>query len=113
MKGWGSGDEKVAAKKFELLFNAGRSEDWARDPNLPRRWQSKSLLGQGVGGGLLKKFQPPLVESTLEVGKLHPMTPSSVIVASVANGSQLAHINVATHPEVLPPSSRRTFRGVA
>ena len=27
MKAWGSGDEKVVAKNFGLLFNAGRNED--------------------------------------------------------------------------------------
>ena len=42
MKAWGSGDEKVVAKNFEVLFNAGRSEDQARDPELALRWQSKS-----------------------------------------------------------------------
>ena len=31
MKAWGSGDEKVVAKNFELLFNSGRSEEQARD----------------------------------------------------------------------------------
>ena len=45
MEAWGSGDEKVAAKNCELLFNAGRSEDQARDLELPRRPQSKSSLG--------------------------------------------------------------------
>ena len=58
MKAWGSGDEKVVAKNFELLFNAARSEDQAKDPGLPRRWQSKSTLGSGVGGPLFKKFHP-------------------------------------------------------
>ena len=37
---------------------------------------------------------------------LHPMTPGSVIVASVGSGPQLPHTDVATHPEVLPPSDR-------
>ena len=45
MKAWGSGDEKVVAKNFELLFNAARSEEQAKDPALPRRWQSKSTFG--------------------------------------------------------------------
>ena len=35
MKAWG--DEKVVSKNFELLFNAARSEDPAKDPQLPRR----------------------------------------------------------------------------
>ena len=34
MKAWGSGDEKVVAKNFELLFNAARSEEQAKDPAL-------------------------------------------------------------------------------
>ena len=56
MRVWGSGDKKVMGKNFELLFNAGLSEDQARDLELPRHWQSKSSLGQGVrGGGLFKK----------------------------------------------------------
>ena len=106
MKAWGSGDEKVVAKNFELLFNAARSEEHAKDPGLPRRWQSKSNLGSGVGGPLFKKFHPHLTESVPGVGDLHPMTPGSVIVASVGSGPQLPHTDVATHPEVLPPHNR-------
>ena len=59
-----------------------------------------------MGGPLFKKFHPPFVESVPEVGKLHPMTPGSVIVASIGSGSQLPHTDVATHPEVLPPYDR-------
>ena len=106
MKAWGSGDEKVVSKNFELLFNAARSEDQARDAELPRRWQSKSTLGSGVGGPLFKKFQPHLTESVPQVGDLHPVTPGSVIVASVGSRAQLPHPDVATHPEALPPDSR-------
>ena len=106
MKAWGSGDEKVVAKNFELLFNAARSEEQAKDPALPRRWQSKSALGSGVGGPLFKKFNPHLTESVPGVGDLHPMTPGIVIVASVGSGPQLPHTDVATHADVLPPSDR-------
>ena len=106
MKAWGGGDEKVVAKNFELLFNAARSEDQAKDPELHRRWQSKSNLGSGVGGPLFKKFHPHLTESVPGVGDLHPMTPGSVIVASVGSGPQLPHTDVDTHPEVLPSNSR-------
>ena len=106
MKAWGSGDEKVVAKNFELLFNAARSEEQAKDPGLPRRWQSKSTLGSGVGGPVFKKFHPHLTESVPGAGDLHPMTPGSVIVASVGSGPQLPHTDVATHPEALPPNDR-------
>ena len=106
MKAWGSGDEKVVAKNFELLFNAARTEEQAKDPTLPRRWQSKSTLGSGVGGPLFKKFHPHLTESVPGVGDLHPMTPGSVIVASVGSGPQLPHTDVATHPEVPPPHDK-------
>ena len=106
MKAWGSGDEKVVAKNFELLFNAARSEDQAKDPQLPRRGQSKSNLRSGVGGPLFKKFHPHLTESVPQVGDLHPLTPGSVIVARVGSGAQLPHTDVATHFEVLPPNSR-------
>ena len=105
-EGVGSGDEKVVAKKFELLCNAARSEDQAKDPDVPRRWQSKSNLGSGVGGPLFKKFHPHLTESVPGVGHLHPMTPGSVSVASVGSGPQLSHTDVATHPAVLPPNNR-------
>ena len=47
------------AKKFELLFIPGLSEEqvkdpslpwrWQKDPSLPWRWQSKGALGQLVG----------------------------------------------------------------
>ena len=106
MKAWSRSDEKVVAKNFELLFNAARSEDQAKDAELPRRWQSKSNLGSGVGGPLFKKFCPHLTESVPRVGDLHPMTPGSVIVASVGSGPQLPHTDVVTHPKVLPPKSR-------
>ena len=85
-----SGDERVVEKDFELLFNAVPSEEQAKDPFVPRRWQSKGSLRQGVGGGGGGAFQeippPPLMESVPEVGDLHPMTPGSVIVASVRCG---------------------------
>ena len=106
MKAWGSGDEKVVTKNFQLLFNAARREDHAKDPELPRRWQSKSNLGSGVGGPLFKKFHPHLTESVPQLGDLHPMTPGSVIVANVGSGAHLSHSDVATHPEVLPPNTR-------
>ena len=101
MKAWGTGNEKVVAKNFELLFNAGLSEEQAKDPSLPRSWQSKGALRQGVGPPLLKKFHPPphLVESVPIVRQFHPMTPGSIIVASVRSGPQLPHTKVATHPE--------------
>ena len=105
MRAWGSCNEKVAGKIFELLFNAGLSEEQARDPALPRHWQSKGSLGQG-GGGLFKKFHPPLMESVPEVGDLHPMMPGSVIVASVGSGLQLPHTDIATHREALSPYGR-------
>ena len=85
MKAWGSGDENVLAKVFEPLFNAGRSEDQARDPDLPRRWQSKSSQGSGVGGPLFKKFHPPLTESVPQVGDLHLVALGSGIMASVGS----------------------------
>ena len=107
MNAWGSGNEKVVAKNFELLFNTARSEEQAKDPALPRRWQSKSTLGSRVGGALFKKFHPHLTESVPGVGDLNPMTLGSVIVASgQRSGPQLPHTNVATHPEVLPPHDR-------
>ena len=46
------------------------------------------------------------MENVLAVVKLHPMTPGSVTVASVASGSLLAHNDVATCPEVLSPLDR-------
>ena len=79
MKAWGSGDEKVVSKNFELLFNASRSENQARHLELP--------LGTGVGGPLFKKFHPHLTESVPQVGDLHPVTPGSVIVATVGSGA--------------------------
>ena len=97
---------KAGGEKFQLLFNAGRSEEHARDPKLPWRWQSKSSLGQGWGGGLFKKVSPPLVESVPKAGELHPMEPGSVIVASFGRGSHLPHTDVAAGPEVLPPYDR-------
>ena len=58
---------KVIAKNFQL-FNAARSEYQARDPDLPRRWQTKSSLRQGVGGPLFKKFHPPSWKVSLRLG---------------------------------------------
>ena len=103
IKAWGSGDEKVVAKNSEPLFNAPRSEEQAKDPGLPRRWQSKSTLGSGVGGPLFKKFHPHLTESGPGVGDLHPMTPGSVIVASVGSGPAAAPPHRRRHPPRGPP----------
>ena len=110
----GEGDEGVAKrrrksgrKNFELLVNAARSEDEARDTDLPWRWQSKSSLGQGVGGPLFKMFHTPLMESVPQAGNHHPMAPGSVIVASMGSGPQLPHTDVATHPELPPPPDDR------
>ena len=56
----------------------------------------------GVGGseGLFSRSStpPPLMESFAQVGNLHPVTPGSVIVASVGSGAQLPCTEVATHP---------------
>ena len=68
MKAWGSDDKKVVGKIFQLPFNGGRSEEQARDPDLPRRWQSNSSLGQGVGEPLFKKFHPPSWKVSLRSG---------------------------------------------
>ena len=106
MKAWGSGDEKVVSKNFEMLFNASRSEDQARDTELPRRWKSKSTLGSGVGRPLFEKYHPHLTESVPQVGDLHPVTRGSVIVASVGSGAKVRHSDVTTQPEVLSPDSR-------
>ena len=68
MKAWGSGDEKVVAKNFELLFNAARSEEQAKDPALPRRWQSKSTLGSGWGGLSSRSSTPTSPKVSLGLG---------------------------------------------
>ena len=59
MRVWGSGNEKLVGEIIELLFYAGLSEEQARNPALPRRWQSKGLLGQGLGGGAFQEVPPP------------------------------------------------------
>ena len=69
MRVWGFGDEKVLGKFFELLFNAGRSQQQARDPEHPGRWQSKSSLPQGVGWGPLQEVpHTPLWKVSLRSG---------------------------------------------
>ena len=45
-----SGDEKVVAQNLELLSNAGRSEDQARDRDLPRVGKAKTPWARGSGG---------------------------------------------------------------
>ena len=60
VKAWGSGDEKIVAKNYELLFNAERSEDQARDLDLPPALAKQKLAGEGGRGPLFKKFHPPL-----------------------------------------------------
>ena len=106
IKAWGSGDERVVPKGFKLLLDASQSEDQARDPKLPRRCQSKSTFGSGVRRPFFKKFHPHLTEGVPQVLDLQPVTPGSVIVASLGSGAQLPHSDVATHPEVLPPDDR-------
>ena len=108
MKAWGTGDEKVVAKNLQLLFNARRSEDQARDTNLPRRWQSKSSLGSGVGGPLLKKFHSPLTSSVP-----HDRLGTSTQRRRAASSWRVWGVGPSSHtpmssppPEVLPPDSR-------
>ena len=50
------------------------------------------------------------MESVPQDGNLHPMTPGSVIVASVGSGPQLPHTDVATNPKVIPPDNRDISR---
>ena len=68
MRARGSGDKKVMGKIFELLFDAGLSEEQARDPELPRCWQNKSSVGQGVGGGFSFHHPPPAWKVSLRSG---------------------------------------------
>ena len=91
MKAWGRSDERVVGKNSELLFNTGRSEEHARDPDLAQRWQSRSSLGQGVGWPLVKKFHPP---PSRKVSVRLESSTGRVIVASVGSGSQLPHTDV-------------------
>ena len=56
-----------------------------------------------MGGPLFKNFHPALVEIVPEVRDLHPMTPGSVIEASVESGPQLPHTDITTHREAPPP----------
>ena len=69
--------------------------------------KAKAPWGKGSAGLFSRSCTPPpLMESVPQVGKLHPMTPRSVIVASAGSGPQLPHTDVATNPEVLPPDNK-------
>ena len=63
MKAWGTGKEKVVGKNFELLFNAGLSEDEAKNPDLRGAGRAKARWGRGWGGHLFKKSHTSLAES--------------------------------------------------
>ena len=60
--------KKSSQKIFELLFNASRSDDQAKDPELPRRWQSKSKLRSGVGGLSSRSSTPTSPKVSLRLG---------------------------------------------
>ena len=68
IKAWGSGDEKVVSKNCDVLFNGSRSEDQARDPELPRRWQSQSTWGLGSGGLSSRSSNPTSPKVSLRLG---------------------------------------------
>ena len=61
MRAWGSGDEKVVGKFFELLFNAGRSELRAgKGSRTPPALAKQKLAGAGGGGAPFQEVPPPL-----------------------------------------------------
>ena len=68
MKAWGSGDEKVVAKNFELLFNAARSEDQAKDPKPPPALAKQEQLGVGGGGLSSRSSNPTSPKVSLRLG---------------------------------------------
>ena len=59
MRVWGSGDEKVLGKIFELLFNTRRSEEQARDPDPPPPGVGKAKAYRGGGGWAPFQEVPP------------------------------------------------------
>ena len=61
---------------------------------------------RGRGASFQEVPPPPLMESVSQVGNLHPVTPGSIIMASVGSGTQIPHTDVATSCEVLPPDNR-------
>ena len=56
---WGSGDEKLVARNFELLFNGWRSEDQAKDPDLPPALAKQKLAWAGGQGAPFQEVPPP------------------------------------------------------
>ena len=68
MKAWGSGDEKVSAKNFELLFSAARSEEEAKDPALTGVGKARATWGRGWGGLSSRSSTPTSPKVSLGLG---------------------------------------------
>ena len=68
MKAWGSSDEKVAAKNFELLFNAARSEEQAKILRSPAGGKARAPWGRGWGGLSSRSSTPTSPKVSLGLG---------------------------------------------
>ena len=68
--------------------------------------KAKARWGRGCGSPFSRSSTPPLMKSVPKVGQLHPVTPGSIIVASIGGGSHVPRTDVASGPEVLPPYDR-------
>ena len=105
MRAWGGGDKKVVGKLWSCSTPA-RVRSRQGILNFPGVGNTKARRVKGWGRPLSRSYTPPLVESVAEVGKLHPMTPGSIILATSGSGPQLPHPDIATHPQALPPYNR-------
>ena len=68
MKAWGSGDEKVVASNFELLFNAAQSEEQDKILRSPAVGKARAPWGRGWGGPSSRSSTPTSPKVSLGLG---------------------------------------------
>ena len=91
-----------------MSFCSTRSGQRSRRRTLrsPGSGKARGREGRGCWRGGFSRGStppPPLMESVPEVGDLHPMTPGSIIVASVGSGPELPHTDIGHAYRGAPP----------
>ena len=97
---WGAGNQ--VPQHLELVFNVKPVEEQGKDPNVPRRYQSKPSKTGGLAVALVKKIINSINDCVRDPFEGLLNMPSSVIVSAAESGDQLPNTDVSTAPDMLP-----------